>query len=726
MKRIRRLARSLVIARRALKQALAWFVLLWRDPRKQRAVEIGAAALAAFVLVVTLDVTLPPDVGRYRDRSVEVRAEDGRLLRAYLSNDDQWRLITRPADVDARYLAFLKATEDKRFDEHWGVDPLAVARAAAQWIGAGHVVSGASTLTMQSARLLEPRPRGLGTKALQAIRALQLERRYTKNKILSVYLTLAPFGGNLEGVRAASLAYFGKEPAHLTAAEAALLVALPQSPERLRPDRHPVAARAGRDKVLRRLADDGIIDQATLLEALKAPVPTRRDRLPMRAPHLADHLYASALSGEIIRTPIDFDRQAAVEALASEEQQWIPDGASIAALIVENDTRQVRAYLGGTSYWGKAGQVDLAHAVRSPGSALKPFIYGLAFDELPLHPETIMLDEPLVFGDYAPQNFDKTFQGMVSVRQALQMSLNVPAVAVLDRLGPVRVAALLERGGAKLSFPQTHALPGLPMALGGVGITLHDLTQLYVALANMGVSRPLVTKLGAPQPAEQRLISRRAAWYIEDILRGSPMPDGWGRGNQVHRVRQIAFKTGTSFGYRDAWAVGYSDRFTVAVWVGRADGSARQDQVGRNVAAPIVFKIFDLLPAEQSRPNLAPSDAIIVSDNSFLPAAMQRFYAAPQKAPGNVSLRTSAPQIAYPPNGAVLELGNTPSDRLIKLRASGGQAPLRWMVNGELLPQAAFLADTFWSASGPGFVKFVVIDATGRAAASQVRIKFEG
>ncbi len=446
---------------------------LFTKPPKRRWIEIAAAVFAALTLIVTLDLVFPPDLGRYKDRSVEVRAQDGHLMRAYLSNDDQWRLVTHPQDVDPRYLAFLKAIEDKRFDSHWGVDPLAVLRAAGQWITAGHIVSGASTLTMQAERLLEPRPRGLGTKALQALRALQLERRYSKSKILSVYLTLAPFGGNLEGVRAASLAYFGKGPAHLTTAQAALLVALPQSPERMRPDRHPANARQGRDKVLHRLADDGVIDQATLNEALAAPIPDARRPMPLIAPRFADDLFATAKPGEIIRTPIDFEREKQIERMGADEQRWFPDGASMAAIVIENRNREVRAYMGGLDYWGRAGQIDLARAVRSPGSALKPFIYGLAFDELPLHPETIMLDEPLVFGDYAPQNFDHGFQGMVSVRQALQMSLNIPAVAVLDKLGPVRVAELLKSGGAKLSFPYTHELPGLPMALGGVGISLH-------------------------------------------------------------------------------------------------------------------------------------------------------------------------------------------------------------------------------------------------------------
>ncbi len=261
---------------------------------------------------------------------------------------------------------------------------------------------------------------------------------------------------------------------------------------------------------------------------------------------------------------------------------------------------------------------------------------------------------------------------MVTARNALQMSLNVPAVAILDRLSPVRFAAMLHEGGANLVFPDNRQVPGLPMALGGVGITLFDLTQLYVSLADHGVAGDLRIVDGAPVKSGSRLISERAAWYVEDILRGSPMPDGWSRGQSVHRQRAIAFKTGTSYGFRDAWAVGYSDRYTVAVWVGRPDGSARADQLGRNVSAPLVFKIFDLLPAEPAVASDPPPDALVVSSAEQLPRAMQRFEPDPHLMTASLATRSAAPQIAYPPNGAVLSLGTDATDRTLLLRATGG------------------------------------------------------
>ncbi len=339
--------------------------------RKSWLFGLAAFAIAA-VSLVAADLAFPPNLSRYRDRSVEVRAQDGRILRAFLSGDDKWRLGTAVEDVDPRYLAFLKAYEDQRFDSHWGVDPIAAARALGQLVGAGHIVSGASTLTMQTARLLEPGPRNFGTKLKQIVRAMQLERRYSKRQILSIYLTLAPFGGNIEGVRAASLAYFGKEPKTLTAGEAALLVALPQSPERFRPDRATSHPQAGRDKVLNRLASDHVITPTMLAEARATPLPGARHDLPFLAPRFAQGLASRAGEGAVVRTPINADWQIALEALAKKESSWFPDGASMAALVVDNSTRQVKAYLCGLDFMGRFGQVDLARAVRSPGSALKP------------------------------------------------------------------------------------------------------------------------------------------------------------------------------------------------------------------------------------------------------------------------------------------------------------------------------------------------------------------
>jgi penicillin-binding protein 1C len=408
--------------------------------------------MVVLCLAVLYFILSPPPLGRGADKSVLVLAADGSILRGFLSTDGKWRLPVEPNRVDPLYRRMLAATEDTRFAWHPGVDPLAMLRAATQMTLSGHVVSGASTLTMQVTRLLEPHPRSLSAKLGEMAEALALERRLSKDEVLALYLTLAPFGGNLEGVRAASLAYFGKEPARLSPAECALLVAIPRSPERLRPDRHPEAARAGRDRVLAKMAEAGVISPAALAEARAEDVPRIRLAMPFRAPHLARALHNAEPGALGIRTTIDPLLQQRVEALLKREVMALDAEASIAAMIVDNRSRQVLAYTGSADFNAVArrGTIDMGRAVRSPGSALKPFIYAMAFDRLIVHPETVLEDRPRNFGDYAPGDFDDRFLGDVTARRALQYSLNLPAVAVLDRLGPARFAAALAAAGVRL------------------------------------------------------------------------------------------------------------------------------------------------------------------------------------------------------------------------------------------------------------------------------------
>jgi penicillin-binding protein 1C len=673
-----------------------------------------AGALAIF------DRVLPPDLGRYERASVVVMDRDGGILRAFETADGVWRLPTTAADVDPRYLALLRAYEDQRFNEHVGVDPLAVARAAWQWASSGHIVSGASTLTMQAARLLEPRPRSLGTKLRQMARALQLEERLSKERILSIYLTLAPFGGNLEGVRAASLAYFGKEPRHLSLGEAALLVALPQSPERLRPDRHPEAALAARAKVLRRLWEHGALSETEVAEALGEPLPATRLAFPFLAPHLAQHLAAKAAPGSTIATPIDRGLQSSLEALAKREALRFDDAGDLAIVVVENRAHAVRAYLGSSDFFGPHGQIDLARARRSPGSALKPFIYGLAFEDRVIHPASLIDDEPMRFGDYVPRNFDRQFQGTVSVREALQQSLNVPAVALLDRVGAVRFVGDLRAAGAGLGFRRLAGMPSLPVALGGLGISLADLTMLYAAFPNGGeVTGLRFTEAGAPKPI--RLMGSAAAWYVTDILRGSPLPEGYAQALGLTRARDIAFKTGTSYGFRDAWAIGYSPDYTIGVWVGRADGSPRPGHYGRNTATPILLKAFDLLPPDQTGFGEAPAEVLSASSNGELPPGLRHF-AADRQGPMHLSADTP-PRILFPPDGAIVEWRiEDGAHGGLPLKAEGGAKPLAWIVNGAPIQKATLTGNGAWQPDGDGFARIAVVDAEGRSAQVRVRV----
>ncbi|CAD5257043.1 Penicillin-binding protein 1C (fragment) [Bosea sp. 21B] len=442
--------------------------------------------------------TLPPiDFAAARDRSTVVLDREGKLLRPFVTSDGRWKLPVGADDVDPRYLAMLKAFEDKRFDDHAGVDPLGTLRAAGQMLANGRIVSGGSTLTMQVARLLEPRQeRSLSAKLRQAVRAIELERRFSKTEILDLYLTLAPFGGNLEGVRAASFAYFGKEPKRLSTAEAALLVALPQSPETRRPDRFPEAARKARERVLARVEAAGLATRDEVAAAREEPVPTARRPFPNLAPHTAEQVVAEAPEQRSQRLTIDARWQASLEQLARERAIALGPQLSIAILVADNETGEIRASVGGVDYFdaGRAGSLDLTQALRSPGSALKPFIYALAFDNGLAHPETMLEDRPTRYGLYVPENFDLGFQGMVSARKALQLSLNLPAVELLSALGPQRFLSRLKDAGAAIAMPRDGGAPGLAIGLGGLGITLADLTRLYVGLARGGEVVPLRVK----------------------------------------------------------------------------------------------------------------------------------------------------------------------------------------------------------------------------------------
>jgi penicillin-binding protein 1C len=545
-------------------------------PRLRRRLSLIAASSAIAAVVCSgaywICALGPPPLGEALAFSTLVLDRDGKLLRPYATPDGRWRMPATRENVDPRFLQLLLAYEDKRFYAHHGIDPYALSRAFAQLVTHGHIVSGASTLTMQVARLLEPRAgRSFNAKLRQMLRAVEIERALSKDEILALYLSLAPYGGNLEGVRAASLAYFGKEPRRLTLGEAAMLVALPQSPERRRPDRSTRAVREARDRVLERAAAAGIFPLDEIERAKGEPVPDARRPMPMLAPHAADAAVAAAPDRSLHRLTIDAALQTSLEELARERARVLGPDISVAILAVDHASGDVLARVASADYFDtrRAGQVDMTSAVRSPGSTLKPFIYGLGFEDGLIHPEALIEDRPIRFGGYAPENFDLHFQGTVTVRRALQLSLNVPAVVVLDRIGASRFAARLEQAGGSFALPPNE-LPGLAIGLGGVGVTLNDLVALYAGLARLGTTVPLTERRASgDEPAtSRRLLDPTAAWYVGSILLGTPPPENAGGG-------RIAFKTGTSYGYRDAWAVGFDGKRTIGVWVGHLDIGTR-------------------------------------------------------------------------------------------------------------------------------------------------------
>jgi penicillin-binding protein 1C len=632
--------------------------------------------------------------------SVEVLARDGSLLRAFTADNGMWRLAVDPSQVDPNYLKLLIAYEDRRFYSHDGVDVQSLVRAAFQAVTEGRIVSGGSTLTMQVARLLEDSGTGRIEGKIRQIRvALALERHLTKAQILGLYLQIAPFGGNLEGVRAATLAYFGKEPRRLTTAEAALLVALPQSPEVRRPDRDLAAATAARGRVLDRLQAQGVLTEGAVVAAKTEAIPSVRRPVPMLAAHLTDRLRLAAPSMGAFRTTIDADLQARLEALAADAVAQGGNRLQVAILVADHRSGDILASVGSSAYENgqRHGFVDMTQALRSPGSTLKPLIYGLAFDEGLAHPETLIDDKPVDFNGYAPQNFDHQFRGTIRLREALQLSLNIPAVLLTDAIGPSNLMAGLEHAGVHAVVPGGQ--PGLAVALGGVGVTLQDLVQLYAAIARGGVALPLTVDSDLPRAEGHRVMSSVAAWEVGDILAGMPPPPG-------APSNRLAYKTGTSYGHRDAWAIGFDGTDVIGVWMGHADGTPVPGAFGGELAAPVLFQAFARLKTKLDPLGPPPSATLVVS-NAELPLPLQRF----RTRNAAFGPRPDAPSVAFPPDGAEVEL--TDGDLLVKVR--NGTPPFTWLADGAPVAVASRDRQEVLKLPGAGFVTLSVIDAQGRS-----------
>jgi penicillin-binding protein 1C len=656
-----------------------------------------------------------PPLGQNLEFSRVVLDRNGHLLRAYATKEGRWRLPAKVADVDPRFFDVLFAYEDKRFRQHHGVDPLALLRAAFQLVTSGHIRSGGSTLTMQVARLLEPRSgRSFAAKMRQIARAIEIERVLTKDQILSLYLELAPYGGNIEGIRAASLAYFGKEPRALTLAQAALLVALPQSPELRRPDRFPQATRDARNRVLDRYAAADHMPADEITFAKEERVPQVRRPMPLLAAHAADRAIAKDVMAQKIELTIDADLQKNLEELAHERvralRQSLDPAVSLAIFVVDNATGEVLAEVGSPAYFDerRAGEVDMTQALRSPGSTLKPFIYGIGFEDGFIHPQTLIDDRPQRYGSYEPRNFNYSFAGTVTVRDALQQSLNMPAIAILDRVGASRLSARLEQAGVPLVLPLGQA-PGLAIGLGGVGMKLSDLVMLYAGIARLGMVLPLHERMDAPAPQARRLLSAVAAWYVSDVLRGSPPPENGVPG-------RIAFKTGTSYGYRDAWSVGFDGRHTIGVWIGRPDGAPVPGLIGREAAAPLLFDAFGRLGPLAAQPQ--PPPGVLFASTARLPLPLRHF--APSPLAGENT--QASLHILFPPDGARLDFSTTDNKPdPIPLKITGAVAPLTVFVNGNPVPPEDRGA-LFFTPDGPGFSRVTIVDATGAADSVVVRI----
>lgn len=556
---------------------------------------LAGAILIVWALIVAADRLWPLPLKEVNPARVVVD-EKGTPLWRFADSDGIWRYPVTIEDVSPRYLEALIQYEDRWFWDHPGVNPFSVLRAAWQDLSSGKVVSGGSTLTMQVARLLDPHPRTFGGKVRQLWRAMQLEWHLSKREILTLYLNRAPFGGTLQGVGAASWAYLGKSPAQLSYSEAALLAVLPQAPSHLRPDRWPERAEAARNKVLERMVTQGVWSAQQVKESREEPVWLAPRQMPQLAPLFSRMMLSKSRDNKIVTT-LDASLQRQMEELAMNWKSRLPPRSSLAMIVVDHTTMKVRGWVGSVDINddSRFSHVDMVSAIRSPGSVLKPFVYGMALDEGLIHPASLLQDVPRRTGDYRPGNFDSGFHGPISMSEALVRSLNLPAVQVLEAYGPKRFTGMLSNVGLRLILPP-GAQPNLSLILGGAGARLSDITAAYSAFARQGKAGRLRLQPGDPL-IERPLLSPGAAWIIRRILgnEAQPLPD-----SALPQVAPLAWKTGTSYGYRDAWAIGLNARYVIGIWTGRPDGTPVAGQFGFASAVPLLNQVNNMLQSSST------------------------------------------------------------------------------------------------------------------------------
>ena len=571
-----------------------------------------AGVLASLVLIIWFWRALPDPLF---DDPVAIVLEDraGQLLSARIAQDEQWRFPMRDS-VAANFTTALIEFEDGRFYSHPGVDMLAMARAMRQNIAERRVVSGASTLSMQVIRLSRKgKSRTIWEKLIESILALRLELRFTKAEILALYAAHAPFGGNIVGLDAAAWRYYGRAPEQLSWSEVATLAVLPNNPALVHPGRNRDLLRAKRDRLLQRLHENGQIDGVTMDLAMAETLPAAPSPLPDVAPHLLNRVQAELSNhagAQRVRTTLDDAFQRRAQEIVNRHQDHLEANGThnAAALIIENRTGNVLAYIGNVDASDDAGHgraVDVVMAPRSTGSILKPFLYAAMLDDAQLLPRTLVADIPTRFGGFAPVNFDQGFEGSLPADEALARSLNVPAVRLLRQYGVDRFHALLQQMGMKtLTQPPSHY--GLSLILGGSEGTLWDLAGMYAGMArvlleNEAAQTPIRFKSDSQESmtnAGDHRLSAASIWLTFEALSNVKRPEAEGLWEYFSSSRKIAWKTGTSFGFRDAWAIGVTPNYTVAVWVGNADGEGRPGLTGVTAAAPILFELFDILNVE--------------------------------------------------------------------------------------------------------------------------------
>ena len=733
-------------------------------------------ALNALWLVLLGAVYAVPLPARTNDWSVTVEYRDGTPAHVFLTHDEKWRLPVSLERVDPKFVAALIALEDKRFFSHVGVDPLAIARAAWTDVVAMRRVSGGSTLTMQLARLLEPRPRTIRSKLVEMFRALQLDARMSKREILEHYLSRTPYGKNLEGIESAAWSYFGHGAQHLSPLEIATLLAVPQGPARYSPTQaNAERLRARRDTILAKLIEAGVFGaddaKAALAEAAAVGPPTKLRAMPRHAMHAAVWLRDKSPGITHVRSTLDPGVQKLAERTVAMhaydlQRRHIYNGAVV---VVDHRAREVVGLVGNLDFddFKHGGQIPMFKRARSPGSTLKPLLYSLAIDRGLALPGYLVADVPVEYGTYRPHNFDGDFMGLVTLRESLSRSLNVPFVELLQDLGVESFIAELQRSGVSPSRAK-HGEYGLSLIAGGIELTPLEVASLYATLAQDGVYKPLRVLAREPLGDEQKIYGAAAAHLTRETLAQKDRPDFPRRKFMAGVPPEIHWKTGTSFGYRDAWSVGSGPAYTVAVWLGNVDQRASFELVGSEAAGPLLFDVLESL-ADKSRkavPAAAPKELVEIEVCAYsghipgdacthrvkahasvhavptepcpyhdvcrapgkepesyvaLPSAVtawlvDRHRAVPE-VPAHCAADTGPPVMMSPSEGQVVTLipGVPAKHQVVALQASTRGAALSWFVDGELVATASATERVYWTPS-VGKHDVVVADEAGRKA----------
>jgi len=553
---------------------------------------ITGASILFLLLVLNWIFPLPDKI----EYSTIITDDTGEVIHAFLTKDQQWRMKTELSEISPLLRKTIIEKEDKYFYNHYGINPIALFKSFIKNVFRMKRTSGASTITMQVARALEPKKRTYINKFVEMFRAVQLETKYSKDQILQMYLNLVPYGSNIEGVKSASIFYFKKNPDHLSLAEITALSVIPNRPSSLVIGKNNPQIMIERNKWLRKFAADRVFTQKEIQDALNEPLTATRENIPSFVPHLAYKLKKQG--GDIIRTNIQLNRQLKVEKLVKDYSQnlALKNIRNAAVIVIDNNTHAVVVYVGSSDFkdTSDGGQVNGASALREPGSTLKPLLYGLCIDQGLLTPKMVISDVAINYDGYAPENYDKKFNGYVTMEYALEHSLNVPAVKSLKMLGKDKLIQRL----AMCHFEQIkkdQSKLGLSMILGGCGATLEELTGLYSVFANDGIFiSPCYEQSGAVQK-KIKVLSPAATFMINETLSKVNRPDFPLNWESTVHMPKIAWKTGTSYGRRDAWSIGYNRHYTVGIWIGNFSALGVPELSGANVATPLLFKIFNTI-----------------------------------------------------------------------------------------------------------------------------------